>query len=100
MEEHDLWIDVRNRRLVWPEERSQQEEITEKMNVPVPIQILQRPKATSGQEEDARRRDALLEVEIETEKRRKNVIPSPPLIKQPPPPPSRRRKHVQFDRPY
>jgi hypothetical protein len=91
MEEHDLWIDVRNRRLVWPEERSQQEEITEQLNVPILIQILQRPKATVNQQKDAARREALMKVEVEAERQRKNVVSS-----QPP----KRRKHVRFDSPY
>jgi transposase InsO family protein len=108
MEEHDLWIDVRNRRLVWPEERSQQEELTEKMNVPVPMQILQRPKATVDQQKDAARRDALMEDEIEVKKCRKNVIPfhepagwgNHGPIRTPQLQPPKQRKHVRFDSSY
>jgi hypothetical protein len=102
MEEHDLWIDIRNRRLVWPEERSQHEEITEKLNVPIPLQILQRPKVTAEQQKDASRRDRMFEAEDAAEKpARKNIVPSQPAgspnpgpISAPPPKP---QKRVHFD---
>jgi hypothetical protein len=76
MEDNGVYIDVPNRRLVWPKEQSQNEEIAEKLNIPVPLRILQRPKPTAEQQKDADRRDKLFEIEDAKEKpERKKVIP-------------------------
>jgi transposase InsO family protein len=104
METNDVWIDVPNRRLVWPEERSQQEEIAEKLNVSIPLQILKRLKISAAQQKDADRRDKLFEIEDAQTAERKNIIPSftpvsleiqpiSVLLQKP-------RKRVRFDTPY
>jgi hypothetical protein len=62
IEENGVCINVPNRHLVWPKEQSQNKKIAEKLNVPVPLRILQRPKATAAQQKDIDRRDKLFEI--------------------------------------
>ena len=59
----DIWLDPRNRRLIWPEDRTKAEEIQEKLNLVVPREILRRPNPDSDIQRDADRRDKLMEEE-------------------------------------
>lgn len=61
--EKSIWLDPGNRRLIWPEDRTQAEEIQEKLNVVVPREILKRPFPDSIAQRDADRRDKLMDAE-------------------------------------
>ena len=61
--ENEIWLDVKNRRLIWPKERSQMEEIAVKSQIMIPRSILKRPVGKPEHQEDADRRDRLLEQE-------------------------------------
>ena len=60
--DQDIWLDPKNRRLIWPEDRTQVEEIQEKLNVVVPREILKRPTPDPDVQKDADRRDRLLDM--------------------------------------
>ncbi|OJD21031.1 hypothetical protein ACJ73_07629 [Blastomyces percursus] len=59
--ENEIWLDVKNRRLVWPKERSQMEEIAVKSQIMIPRSILKKSASKPEHQEDADRRDRLLE---------------------------------------
>lgn len=70
LSEQDIWLDVRERRLVWPEDRAQptaQEGIQRKALSFVPKSILRRPSATATQQADAERRDRQLDNQVQME---------------------------------
>lgn len=46
MEDHDCWLDVKNHKIVWPEDRTPAENIQSDMQRTVPRQILKRPTAS------------------------------------------------------
>ena len=56
-EQHDVWLDVRNRRLVWPHERTLKEELEAEQPKLLPKQILQRPRPQPEHQKDVERRD-------------------------------------------
>jgi hypothetical protein len=73
LSEQDIWLDIRNRRLVWPEDRVYQapeEEMQQKALSFVPTQILKRSPATEAQQADAERRDRQLDRQIRAERYR------------------------------
>ena len=41
--EKDVWLDSKNRRLIWPEDRSPMEEVQSAHQTIIPKRILQRP---------------------------------------------------------
>jgi hypothetical protein len=59
--EHKIWLDVENRRLVWPDKRTPVEEVSEPLQTVVPRRILPRPKPDATHQADMERRDRLLE---------------------------------------
>ncbi|OJD09852.1 hypothetical protein ACJ73_10055 [Blastomyces percursus] len=78
--EKEVWLDVKNRRLVWPEERSPAEEIANKSQVMIPRNILKRPASNSEHQKDADRWDRSFEQEIaqeESPQSRKGVVVPP-----------------------
>ena len=56
-DEHDVWLDVRNRRLVWPHERTLKDELESSQPKMLPKLILQRPQPRLEHQKDADRRD-------------------------------------------
>ncbi|OJD25326.1 hypothetical protein ACJ73_03309 [Blastomyces percursus] len=75
-----VWLDVKNHRLVWPEERSPAEEIANKSQVMIPRSILKRPASNSEHQKDAGRRDRSFEQEIAQEEspQSRKVVVVPP----------------------
>ncbi|KAL1971412.1 hypothetical protein VTN31DRAFT_2344 [Thermomyces dupontii] len=65
--DQNVWLDVRNQRLLWPTERS---DLDEALPAPrfVPRSVLRRPVANPARQEDANRRDQAIEKEIAQEK--------------------------------
>ena len=55
--EHDVWLDVRNRRLIWPYEQTLKDELEASQPEILPKQILQRPRPRLEHQKDADRRD-------------------------------------------
>ena len=55
--EHDVWLDVRNRRLIWPYEQTLKDELEASQPKILPRQILQRPRPRLEHQKDADRRD-------------------------------------------
>lgn len=62
--EKDVWMDVRNRRLVWPNERTHEDEVKLKMMTPMPKKILQRPTLNPDHQADMERRDQQFEKNV------------------------------------
>jgi transposase InsO family protein len=60
-EKYGVLPDCKKRRLIWPEEQSLRDEVTIQMPTVLPRSILQRPKPDSQHQEDADRRDQLIE---------------------------------------
>jgi hypothetical protein len=59
--EHDIWLDPRRQRLVWPEEQTPMEQIQQKQTISIPKEILKRPQPVNPQhQEDADRRDQMM----------------------------------------
>jgi hypothetical protein len=75
MKINDIWINVKDRRLIWSKERSQKKEIAEKLNIPILLKILQRPKVSNTQQKNANRRDKLLDAKDEKFPEGKNNNP-------------------------
>ena len=55
--EHDVWLDVRNQRLIWPYEQTLKDELEASQPEILPKQILQRPRPRLEHQKDADRRD-------------------------------------------
>lgn len=62
-EQHDIWLDVRNRRLVWPDQRPEIDRIRLACEKVVPQAILKRPKPDPRHQQDADRREKLMAME-------------------------------------
>lgn len=60
-ESHDVWLNVRHRRLVWPEQRSHLDSIQSQQYLEAPKQILQRSKPNPIHQADMERRDRRIE---------------------------------------
>jgi Reverse transcriptase (RNA-dependent DNA polymerase)/RNase H-like domain found in reverse transcriptase len=59
--EKDIWLDSRNRKLLWPEERTYPEKMQSQMTIKIPTEILKRPTSNSEHQKDMERRDHLFE---------------------------------------
>ena len=57
---HDIWLDVRNRRMIWQTDRTVAEEVQWKQETVVPKRILPRPAIQWEHQRDADRRDRLM----------------------------------------
>lgn len=66
-ERHGVLVDCRSRRLYWPNQVLLKEEVLNQLTRLVPRQILKRPQIELKQQQDADRRDALIEKEIQEE---------------------------------
>ncbi|KAJ5145637.1 Retrovirus polyprotein [Penicillium bovifimosum] len=62
--EHDVLLDCRRRRMIWPHEVSLFEEVASKIALPTPLTILKNPRNLTHQK-DADRRDKFLEQSID-----------------------------------
>lgn len=78
-DDNDIWLDVRGRRLVWPEERLMAEEHPGKSpntiwqhEMAIPRTILKRPEVNVSHQADANRRDQLIEQDAPTTPPRKS----------------------------
>jgi predicted aspartyl protease len=60
---HDVWLNMKDQRLIWPEQRSLLEEVQSKQMTVVPKEILKRPtpQEATHHQEDADRLDRLIE---------------------------------------
>ncbi|BCR85209.1 uncharacterized protein ACHE_20667S [Aspergillus chevalieri] len=67
---HDVWLNVKHRKLVWPEQRSCLDDIQSKQYLEAPKQILQRPKPDPTHQADMERRDRRIEKEEQKEQYR------------------------------
>jgi hypothetical protein len=59
--EHDVLLDYRRHRMIWPDERTLFDEVASKISVPTPKVILQRSPQSDAYQKDTDRRDRLLE---------------------------------------
>jgi hypothetical protein len=64
--ENRVLPDCHQRRLIWPEERSLKEELVSKHFMTIPRSILKKPRRDGAHQEDAQRRDELMEKEDST----------------------------------
>lgn len=67
---HDVWLNVKHRKLVWPEQRSYLDEIQSNQYLGAPKQILQRPEPDPIHQADMERRDRRIEKEERRERYR------------------------------
>lgn len=67
----DIWLDMKNQKLIWPKEQTIKEEVQAKHDIPVPVSILQRPKLNPEHQKDVMHRDRLMEAEDKQQKRYK-----------------------------
>jgi hypothetical protein len=71
--QHDVLLDCRRRRMIWPHEPTLFEEVCNQVSLPTPITILKKPIPTSTastHQADADRRDKLLEQSIDLSPRK------------------------------
>ncbi|CRL31343.1 RNA-directed DNA polymerase (reverse transcriptase) [Penicillium camemberti] len=57
--DHDVLLDCRRYRMIWPDEKTLFDDVSSKMAVPTPTAILQKPKSNPDHQADADRRDRL-----------------------------------------
>lgn len=55
--EHDLWLDVRNRKLIWPEERAPEERVKLRQELIAPRGAMDKPPPNPEHQRDLERRD-------------------------------------------
>ena len=67
--EQDVWMDVRNRRLIWPNECVPTDEVRLATTRPLPKRILKRPTPNPDHQADVERRDAKMTRVEECQKR-------------------------------
>ena len=67
--EHKIWLNMADRKLVWPEERSMKDRALLKVQKIIPRRLLLRPEPKTVHQKDADRRDAAMETEILQEKK-------------------------------
>jgi hypothetical protein len=61
LSEHDIWLDVKNQRLIWPGERAPEDRVKLKQELVVPREILKRPPSNPIHQQDMERRDQAIE---------------------------------------
>lgn len=67
--EHDVWLDVKNSKMIWPDQRPSLIEEAKQFNeLQAPRTILKRPQLEVKHQEDADRRDQLMDQEIRQER--------------------------------
>ncbi|OXV11878.1 hypothetical protein Egran_00361 [Elaphomyces granulatus] len=64
--EHDVWLNMKDQRLVWPDQRSLLDEIQSQQTMSLPKAILKRPKVNPDHQRNMERRDRLMETEQKT----------------------------------
>ncbi|MGH7240354.1 MAG: retropepsin-like aspartic protease [Candidatus Saccharimonadales bacterium] len=64
MADQDVWLDVKNRQLFWPDDRTPEDILSEPANTVVPKEILQRPAINPIHQADMERRDKLFERKV------------------------------------
>ncbi|KAL2695017.1 hypothetical protein AAEP93_007409 [Penicillium crustosum] len=57
--DHDVLLDCRRYRMIWPDEKTLFDDVSSKMAVPTPTAILQKPKPNPDHQADVDRRDRL-----------------------------------------
>ena len=57
LSDQDVWLDVQNRRLIWPNEQTLEEELKVDLMTPIPRQILKQPAPNPDHQADMERRD-------------------------------------------
>ena len=67
---HDVWLDVKNRKLIWPEQRSSMDIITREQYLEAPKQILQQLKPNPIHQADMERHDQQFERREQSERYR------------------------------
>ena len=61
--EQDVWLNMKDQRLVWPDQRSLLDEIQSQQNISLPKMILKRPEVNPDHQKNMERRDRLMEAE-------------------------------------
>jgi hypothetical protein len=61
--EHDVWLNMKDQRLVWPDQRSLLDEIQSQQTMSLPKAILKRPKVNPDHQRNMERRNRLIETE-------------------------------------
>lgn len=64
---HDVWLNVRHRKLVWPEQQNYLDDILRNQYLEVPKEILQRSEPDPVHQADMERRDQQIKKEEQRE---------------------------------